>query len=107
MRANMRAFYRLLGERSPNGQVLDCGTPAACLGVLDEADDCGVYFVATASSAQRQGLASALLREALLEARERGCGTSSLQATAAGRAVYARLGHRDICALEMWEHRRS
>jgi len=83
------------------------GSPAACLGVLDEADDCGVYFVATASSAQRQGLASALLREALLEARERGCGTSSLQATAAGRAVYARLGHRDICALDMWEHRRS
>ena len=37
----------------------------------------------------------------------RGCGTSSLQATAAGQAVYARLGYRDICALEMWEYRRS
>ena len=66
-----------------------------------------MYFVATAPSAQRRGLASALLREALLEARERGCGTSSLQATAAGQAVYARLGYRDICALEMWEYRRS
>jgi len=31
MRANMRAFYRLLGERSPNGQVhlraRDVGAP--------------------------------------------------------------------------------
>jgi GNAT superfamily N-acetyltransferase len=83
------------------------GTPAACVATLDEAADCGVYFVATAPIAQKRGLASALLRQALVEAQERGCRTSSLQATAAGRAVYARLGYRDVCALEMWEHRRN
>jgi GNAT superfamily N-acetyltransferase len=81
------------------------GRPASCLGTLDHDGDCGIYFVATAPEARGRGLASALLRTALAEARTRGCTTSSLQATRAGFRVYARCGFRDRCAIEMWERR--
>ena len=43
--------------------------------------------------------------QALLDARDRGCTTSSLQATKAGFPVYQRLGYQDVCALDMWEWR--
>jgi hypothetical protein len=47
------------------------------------------------------------MRQALLDARERGCTTTSLQATAMGRPVYRRLGYRELGVIEMWERRRS
>jgi GNAT superfamily N-acetyltransferase len=81
------------------------GEPAACVGALDEGGDCGIYVVATRPEAQGRGLASALMRQAILDARSRGCETSSLQATKAGAPVYRRLGYRDVCAIDMWEHR--
>jgi len=81
------------------------GRPAACLAALDCGTDCGIYMVATAPAARGKGLASALVSQALLEARERGRQTSSLQATTAGYGVYRRLGYADVCALEMWELR--
>ncbi|TMM16290.1 MAG: GNAT family N-acetyltransferase [Actinobacteria bacterium] len=83
------------------------GRPAACLAALDDDGDCGIYLVATIPSARGRGLASALLQQALAEACERGCATSSLQATAAGFPVYQRCGYRDLCAIEMWEHRQA
>jgi hypothetical protein len=43
---------------------------------------------------------------ALCDARERGCTTTSLQATARGKPVYERLGYRDIGAVHMWERRK-
>jgi hypothetical protein len=46
------------------------------------------------------------MSHALLEARGRGCTTTSLQATMRGRPVYQRLGYRDIGAMHMWERRR-
>jgi GNAT superfamily N-acetyltransferase len=81
------------------------GRPAACVGALDHGADCGIYLVATAPAARGRGLASGLMRRALLDARARGCATSSLQATQAGFPVYRRLGYRDVCAINMWEHR--
>jgi hypothetical protein len=45
------------------------------------------------------------MRQALADARRRGCATTSLQATAMGRPVYARLGYRDLGVIEMWERR--
>jgi GNAT superfamily N-acetyltransferase len=68
--------------------------------------DCGVYLVATAPAAQRRGLAAALMLHALADARDAGCATTTLQATRAGTPVYARLGYRDLGAIEMWERRR-
>jgi GNAT superfamily N-acetyltransferase len=83
------------------------GEPAACVGTVDEGGDCGVYLVATVEAARRRGLASALMRRALLDALGRGCATSSLQATKAGVPVYRRLGYSDAGAIEMWERRDS
>jgi hypothetical protein len=47
------------------------------------------------------------MRQGLWDAREAGCETSTLQATAAGRPVYERLGYQDLGALQMWEFRPS
>jgi hypothetical protein len=45
------------------------------------------------------------MQHALAEARERGCTSTSLQATARGKPLYERLGYRDIGAVQMWERR--
>ena len=44
---------------------------------------------------------------ALHDARERGATTTSLQATKMGYPLYARLGYRDLGALQMWERRKG
>lgn len=83
------------------------GFPASGIGTLEHARDCGVYLVATLPEARRQGLAARVLVSALLEARERGCLTSTLQASAAGAGLYARLGYRDLGAVQYRERRRN
>jgi GNAT superfamily N-acetyltransferase len=80
--------------------------PASTLFTVDRDGDCGIYFVATSPAAQRRGLSRRLLHLALAEALERGCETTTLQATKAGRPVYERLGYRDLGGLEMWERRK-
>jgi GNAT superfamily N-acetyltransferase len=77
----------------------------ATAGVYDHDGDAGVYWVATAPEARGRGLAGALMTRAMDDARERGCLTSSLQATAMGAPIYARLGFRDLGAVQMWERR--
>lgn len=81
------------------------GRPAACVAALDVGGDCGIYNVGTLAAARGRGLATGLMRQALLDARERGCSTTSLQATTMGRPVYRRLGYRELGAIEMWERR--
>lgn len=81
------------------------GWAAAALATLDTDGDCGICIVATLPEARGRGLASRLQRRALIDARERGCVTSTLVASAAGQPVYARLGYRDLGAVEMWERR--
>jgi ribosomal protein S18 acetylase RimI-like enzyme len=82
------------------------GEDAATVGTLDVDGDCGVYMVATRPEARGRGLATALMRQALAEARQRGLETTSLQATQMGRDIYARLGYRDLGVIQMWERRR-
>jgi len=82
------------------------GAPAACTVALDHQGDCCITLVATLPAARGRGLASGLLTRALLDARSRGCETSSLQATKMGQPVYERLGYRDLGPFEMWERRR-
>jgi hypothetical protein len=43
--------------------------------------------------------------QALLGASERGCETSTLQATKMGKPIYERMGYRDLGPLHMWERR--
>jgi GNAT superfamily N-acetyltransferase len=82
------------------------GESASVLGITELEGDCGVWWVATLPEARGRGLSGRLLNLALAEARERGCATTTLQATKLGAPVYARLGYRDIGELQMWELRR-
>jgi GNAT superfamily N-acetyltransferase len=81
------------------------GEPACVVGTIDDGADCGVYFVATPKEHRGRALARRLLHVALVQARERGCTTSSLQATKLGYPVYQRLGYEAVFTLEMWERR--
>ena len=82
------------------------GEPAACVAAVDFGGDCAIWNVGTREAARGRGLATGLLRQALVDARARGCETTSLQATAMGRPVYARLGYRALGPIDMWERRR-
>jgi GNAT superfamily N-acetyltransferase len=97
-------FSELEGLRLYQARV--GGDPACVVGTYDDGDDCGVYFVATLADHRGKALARRLMHRALVEARERGLVTSSLQATKLGYPVYERLGYEPICRLEMWERRR-
>jgi ribosomal protein S18 acetylase RimI-like enzyme len=82
------------------------GEPAACVAAYDHGGDCSIWNVGTREAARGRGLASGLLRQALIDGFERGCETTSLQATQMGRPVYARIGYRSLGPLDMWERRR-
>jgi GNAT superfamily N-acetyltransferase len=123
---NDRAYGHAPGEgyaagwvRVPEGldlrlfQARVDGKPASILGTIDHEPvvgtagrDCGIYFVATAEEYRGRGLSTRLMRAALSEARERGCATSSLQASAMGEPVYERLGYRPYFRFHMYERRR-
>jgi ribosomal protein S18 acetylase RimI-like enzyme len=87
--------------------ALEGGEPVAAAGTLVHERDCYVLFVATVPAAQGRGLASELMRRGLRDGRERGCTTTTLEATARGEPVYARLGYRALGRMGMWERRRS
>jgi GNAT superfamily N-acetyltransferase len=102
-----RAFHSVPPEPAHVYLARADGVPACTVLTYEEGGECGIYLVATLPSAQGRGLARALMTHALLEAHERGCSTTSLQATRRGRPVYERLGYRDIGAVQMWERRRA
>lgn len=81
------------------------GEFASCTAALEHDGDCGIYLVATLESTRGRGLAATLITHALLEARERGCTTTTLQASLMGYPVYQRMGYRDIGAMQLWERR--
>jgi GNAT superfamily N-acetyltransferase len=83
------------------------GRPASFVLVHDDAENCEFWIAATIPEARGRGLLSGLLHRALLDARERGCTTSTTQATKMGEPVYERLGYRKFGTIEMWERRRE
>ena len=100
-------FARTLGLMPADVAVLYVaragGDPAACLMALDEGGDCGLYLVATVPEEQGRGLATQLATRALVDGRERGCTTSTLQANATSERFYLRLGYRRLGELLLWE----
>lgn len=82
------------------------GRPAAVALALHHDKDCGVSFVATVPKARRMGLATAVMRQALNDARKHGCTTTTLQATEVGERLYTNLGYRRLCVMQLWERRR-
>jgi len=104
------SFARALGRLDPAlvhvyAAELD-GLPASVLMTCDHGGNCEVDAVATLPEARGRGLAGALMRHALADARERGCETTTLIATAMGRPLCERLGYRTLGVVEMWERRR-
>jgi len=101
-------WIRGMGRPGPDVHVylasID-GDPVATVSARDADGDCSIWCVATAERARGQGLSTALMRQALFEARQRGCATSTLQATRLGAPVYRRCGYQDFGALGMWEFR--
>jgi GNAT superfamily N-acetyltransferase len=90
------------------------GETACVLGTIDHdpvegaaGPDCGVYFVAVPPRFRGRRLSGRLLTAALVEARERGCVTSSLQASAMGSPVYLGLGYRPWFRMRLYERRAS
>lgn len=81
------------------------GERAATVCTLDRDGDCTIWNVATAERARGRGLSTALMRMAISDAAQRGCATSTLQATKLGAPVYRRCGYEDFGALGMWESR--
>ncbi len=87
------------------------GKPAATVVTIDaqaeagEGGDLGVYCVATKRSQQGKGLMSRLLGQVLVEGRERGLVSSTLQASAQGEPVYAKLGYETRFRWHMYERR--
>jgi ribosomal protein S18 acetylase RimI-like enzyme len=105
-------FRRALGEIPSDGMHLyvACvdGVPAACVGAEDHhGGDCGIYWVATLPQARGRGLATALMREAVADGHDRGCRTSTLQATKLGQPIYERVGYRSLGSFGMWERRKT
>ncbi len=64
--------------------------------------DLNISFVATRPDARGQGLASAAVATALVEARQEGLRTASLQATPMGMGLYQRLGFVPIGEWQEW-----
>jgi ribosomal protein S18 acetylase RimI-like enzyme len=95
----------------PNGvlkgyRVDQDGRPASVALALHHDDDCGVSFVATVPKARRQGLATAVMRQALQDAAKNGCTTTTLQATEVVERLYENLGYQRLCVMQLWEQRR-
>ena len=96
------------GEPKPGSSwlVADDGSGGiACAAGIDIGDDVCVTGVATRPEHQGSGLSGAILGRLLVQARERGIRTASLQASKLGAPVYTRLGFRDVGCTEMWEKR--
>ena len=83
------------------------GEPVATVGTVDCDGDCGINLVATVPPARGHGYASALMAYAVADGARRGCTSTTLQATAMARSLYARLGYRDFGTMQLWERRRE
>lgn len=83
---------------------LDGGPVATATLMMSAASDgiAGIYNVATEASHRRRGLGSALTVAALEDARRLGLRIGTLQSSAAGHAVYLRLGYRDVCTFGLY-----
>lgn len=98
-REDWRRVHEALGPDGDGSLVLLLarvdGAPASVGGVFFTEGTAGLYCFATLESMQRRGLATAVVLAAHDVARKRGIRRALLQATPAGRPVYARSGYRD------------
>jgi GNAT superfamily N-acetyltransferase len=105
------SFAAAIGESPASGetrwyQARVAGDPACVMQTIDLDGDCGVYLVATDPRRRGLGLATRLMSAALEAARDRGCMTSTLQASPMGFPIYRRLGYETFFRLHLYERRK-
>jgi GNAT superfamily N-acetyltransferase len=86
--ADPSAYFTVVGR-------LDAENVGSAM-AFDHDGDCGIYNVGTEDRARRHGVGTAMTARLLLDARDRGCRTATLQSTPIGEGVYARLGFRSL-----------
>jgi hypothetical protein len=74
----------------------DDGEPVATSAVVISGECAGVYNVATPPQFRKRGFGEAATRAAVAEGVRRGCTTTTLQASAMGFPIYARMGYRTL-----------
>jgi GNAT superfamily N-acetyltransferase len=79
------------------------GEPVATTTIFLAAGVAGVYFVMTVPEARRRGIGAAITHAALVEARDSGFEYGVLGSSPAGRSVYAGLGFREYCTIDLYE----
>jgi ribosomal protein S18 acetylase RimI-like enzyme len=107
--AGFESFMREIDGGAPVRRyvALADGEPAACVLAHADAGNVAVYCAATVARARGRGLCSELMRLALRDGRDRGCTTTTLEATPMGEPVYTRLGYRLLGRGALWEYRRA
>jgi GNAT superfamily N-acetyltransferase len=104
-------FAPVMRRLAPDGYRLAIarrdGEALACAAVHVDSANAEVVFVATLPDARRQGLAAECMRAALRAALADGCATTTLEATEAGRPIYAAMGYQALGRYRMMESRRT
>jgi len=103
-RGDARRGFSRLGAAN-GGLHLYHAERKSCVLALDHGGDTGIYGVATISRARGRGLATRLLERALADAFQRGCETSTLQATPEAEGLYRRVGYHELARLQFWFRR--
>jgi hypothetical protein len=98
------SVYRELGYADPWRHYLGLlnGTPVATTTIFLTQGVAGVYFVMTVPEARRRGIGAAITY-ASLHGAEAVAEYGVLGSSAAGRPVYAALGFREYCTIELYE----
>lgn len=98
------SVYRKLGYADPWRHYLGLldGTPVATTTIFLGAGVAGVYFVMTVPEARRRGIGAAITDAALREAGDV-AEYGVLGSSPAGRSVYAGLGFREYCTIDLYE----
>lgn len=73
------------------------GETVATTSAFTGAGVAGIYLVATVSTERRRGIATALVRQALQQARDAGYSIGTLQTSQKGLGVYRALGFHEYC----------